>query len=93
MGEGESLYGGLDRPAVDAAQPVLQLQKLLPRGEQEGGGGICLLDCHSSHIHKDPEASGMSRGGQERKTNNCGNEKRINLKDAELGEAKVCNFK
>ena len=29
MGESESLYGGLDRSSVYAAQPVLQLQELL----------------------------------------------------------------
>lgn len=29
MGEGESLYGGLDRSTVYTAQSVLQLQKLL----------------------------------------------------------------
>lgn len=60
MGERESLYGGLDRPTVDAAQPVLQLQKLLRWGKQERGKMvICLLYCHSSHIPKDPEASSM----------------------------------
>lgn len=31
MGEGESLYGGLDRSTVYTAQSVLQLQKLLHR--------------------------------------------------------------
>lgn len=31
MGEGESLYGGLDRSTVYTAQSVLQLQKLLQR--------------------------------------------------------------
>lgn len=35
MGEGESLYGGLDRSTVYTAQSVLKLQQLLQREQHE----------------------------------------------------------
>lgn len=51
MGERESLYGGLDRSTVDAAQSVLQLQKLLQRREEKNSNLAC-ENCIPGHRWK-----------------------------------------